>query len=286
MADARIENVSDTARWVALYRAIESDRPDAHFRDPYARPLAGSRGAEIARTLPGFRSGVWPMVVRTCVIDELVLRAIERDGADTVVNLASGLDARPWRLKLPAGLRWFDVDLPAMLAYKRDALARERPACALESVAADLTRAEERRALFTRIGAGSRRAVVISEGLLVYLADGEVRALASDLHAVESFRWWIVDLVAPRLLKMLNRRWGASLEARASLRFAPSEGTRFFEPFGWKELEFRSTLEEAVRLKRTPPQAWLWRLMGRLMPAEKREEMRRMGGIALLGRNG
>jgi O-methyltransferase involved in polyketide biosynthesis len=39
-----IENVSDTARWVAMYRALESDRPDAHFHDPYARLLAGERG--------------------------------------------------------------------------------------------------------------------------------------------------------------------------------------------------------------------------------------------------
>ena len=42
-----IENVSDTALWVAIYRAIETDRPDAHFRDPLARRLAGDRGAAI-----------------------------------------------------------------------------------------------------------------------------------------------------------------------------------------------------------------------------------------------
>ena len=44
-----LENISDTARWVAMYRALESDRPDAHFRDPYARLLAGEQGEEDRR---------------------------------------------------------------------------------------------------------------------------------------------------------------------------------------------------------------------------------------------
>src|SRR5438034_11780974 len=104
MSGSRLENISDTARWVALYRAMESERPDAHFRDPHARRLAGERGAGIARKLPGFRSGLWPMVVRTCVFDELIGRAVERDGVDTVVNLAAGLDTRPWRMALPPSL--------------------------------------------------------------------------------------------------------------------------------------------------------------------------------------
>ena len=48
-----IENVSDTARWVAVYRAMETERPDALFRDPWGRRLAGVKGKEIVRGLPG-----------------------------------------------------------------------------------------------------------------------------------------------------------------------------------------------------------------------------------------
>jgi O-methyltransferase involved in polyketide biosynthesis len=43
-----VSNVSDTARWVAVYRAWESARPDALFDDPYAQSLAGERGQAIA----------------------------------------------------------------------------------------------------------------------------------------------------------------------------------------------------------------------------------------------
>ena len=98
--DTPITHVSDTARWVAMYRAWESERPDALFHDPYARRLAGPQGETIVRTMPKARTWAWPMVVRTCLFDELILRAIERDGVGTVLNLAAGLDARPWRLPL------------------------------------------------------------------------------------------------------------------------------------------------------------------------------------------
>src|SRR5689334_21371088 len=49
MSDPLIRDISDTARWVAYYRAQETDRPDAVFRDPYARALAGERGERIAK---------------------------------------------------------------------------------------------------------------------------------------------------------------------------------------------------------------------------------------------
>ena len=42
-----VDNVSDTARWVAWYRALETERPDAIFRDPFARRLAGPEGEAI-----------------------------------------------------------------------------------------------------------------------------------------------------------------------------------------------------------------------------------------------
>jgi methyltransferase (TIGR00027 family) len=285
-ASDTIQHVSDTARWVALYRAMESERPDALFRDPYARRLAGARGERIVDTMPKGRSWAWPMIVRTAVMDELILRAIDRDGVGTVLNLAAGLDTRPYRLPLPRSLRWIEADFPDVIAYKQEQLKGERPASALEQVGIDLTDVARRRALFGQIDAAARQVLVVSEGLLIYLTPEHVAALADDLHAGTSFRWWLLDLATPRLLKMMEKNWGRALAAgNAPFQFAPAEGTRFFEPHGWGEAEFRSTWEEANRLNRADvPFAWLWRLLGRLSSAKWREEMRRFSGIALLQR--
>jgi methyltransferase (TIGR00027 family) len=282
---AIIENISDTARWVAEYRAMETDRPDAIFRDPYARRLSGERGRDIVRKLPQGQATAWAMIVRTAVLDEIILSTIAREHTDLVLNLAAGLDARPWRLPLPPALRWVDADLPAILEYKAKTLDGERPACRYEAVAADLTDAAARRALFARLGSEARRALVVTEGLLIYLTAGQVGDLARDLHVAGGFRWWTADLASPRLLKMLERHWGTALHAgNAPFRFGPAEGTGFFAPFGWREVSFRSALEEAHRLHREMRLAWLWRLMARLSPKKQREEFRRMSGYMLLER--
>src|SRR5690348_9752887 len=127
MTGTPIANVSDTARWVAYYRAMETERPDAIFRDPYARRLAGPEGEAIVRAMPKGATFAWPMIVRTAVMDEIILRAVSRDGVDVVLNLAAGLDARPFRLPVSPGLTWVDADLPGILEYKRQQLAGERP---------------------------------------------------------------------------------------------------------------------------------------------------------------
>jgi methyltransferase (TIGR00027 family) len=285
MTDSKIENISDTARWVALYRAMETERPDAHFRDPFARRLAGQRGEAIAKTLPRFRSGLWPMVVRTCVFDELVTRAVEKEGFDSVVNLAAGLDARPYRMSLPATTRWFDVDLPEILADKQRTLAGERPVCSYQPHAIDLRDVAARRAFFETVGRQSRKTLIVAEGLLVYLTEAEVASLASDLHAQSSFHWWVIDIASPKLLRMLRKRWDKTLGTGcATLQFAPAEGTAFFRRHGWKEVEFRSTWDESRRLKREMPMAWFWRLISRFASAKRREAIRRMSGIVLLER--
>ncbi|HVQ54545.1 MAG TPA: SAM-dependent methyltransferase, partial [Thermoanaerobaculia bacterium] len=131
----------------------------------------------------------------------------------------------------------------------------------------------------------SKKTLVLSEGLLVYLTPEQVGALAIDLHAADSFRWWAIDIVAPQLLARLNKQWAPTLAAgRAVLQFAPEDGTDFFEPYGWREIEYRSTFEEGIRLRRHMRGAWFYRLIGKLSGSKGREKMRRIGGIALLER--
>lgn len=281
-----IEHISDTARWVAVYRAMESERPDALFYDPYARRLAGAKGDEIVGSMKQGRSMAWAMIVRTQVVDEIIESEIATDRIDLVLNLAAGLDARPWRMELPPSLHWVDVDLPDILRYKLDTLRGVPTRCSYEAVEADLRDADTRRALFARIGARTRRALVVTEGLLIYLGDEAVAALASDLHAAPTFARWVVDLASPRLLKMMTKSWGKSLAAgNAPFRFAPASGTEFFTLYGWHELIYRSTMEEAQRLDREMSMMWLWRLLGRFYPARMREEFRRMSAVVVLERS-
>jgi len=60
-----IRDISDTARWVAVYRARESEREDAVFRDPFARAMAGERGERIAAAMKLSDENAWSFVART-----------------------------------------------------------------------------------------------------------------------------------------------------------------------------------------------------------------------------
>jgi methyltransferase (TIGR00027 family) len=280
-----IENVSDTARWVAVYRAMETARPDALFRDPFADRLAGAQGRQIVDEMKQGKALAWPMIVRTAVFDEIILDAVNQKKVDLVVNLAAGLDARPWRLPLPPALHWVDVDLPGILNYKTETLKGETPKCRYEAVTADLTDAEVRRTLFARLGSEATRALIIAEGLLIYLQPEQVGALAAELHAQAPFREWLIDLASPQLLKRMTRTWGKQVhEGGAPFLFAPAEDTAFFLPFGWREEEYRSLWDEALRLNRTMRGARFWTFLGRFYPKKVRESFRRFSGLVLLER--
>jgi methyltransferase (TIGR00027 family) len=280
-----VTHISDTARWVAFYRAMESERPDALFRDPYARRLAGPKGEAIVNAMPKGRELAWPMIVRTALLDEFVMRLVKQEGVDGVLNLAAGLDARPWRLPLPQALRWVDVDHPEMIDAKLAVLGGETPRCHYEGVRLDLADLMARRELLERVGTSASRILVITEGLLVYLPATAVAQLATDLHAERSFQFWLTDLASPGLLKMLAKTWGPVVAAgNAPFQFGPAESTDFFRPMGWRELEWRLLFDEGMRLKRTVRFARFWKWVGSLMPRKKREEFKRFSGVALLER--
>ena len=278
-----IRNVSDTARLVALDRAVESERPDALFRDPFARRLAGERGARIAKSNPlgGRKGGIgWPIVTRTYLIDGMIQAHIAQ-GGDAVINLAAGLDTRPYRMDMPASLQWIEVDLPEILAHKEEILRAERPVCSLERIRLDLSNLSARRELFARLGPQSRNALVITEGLVVYLASDEVARFAQDLAAQPSFRYWILDLVSPKLLARLQKRMTANLKEAAPFKFAPAEGPGFFTKFGWTVTEANSLLCAAARVHRLPfylvPISWL-------PDSHGTQPQRPWGGVCLFSR--
>lgn len=277
-----IRNVSDTALWVAIYRAMESERPDALFHDPYARRLAGERGETIVNSIPGGVSGAWPMIVRTKLMDDIILRSAS-EGTGTVLNLAAGLDTRAYRLDLPGSLRWIHADMPQMVEDFRSCMRQETPRCQLEFASVDLRDAQARRDLFART-AGHGSVLVISEGLLVYLLPEQVAELARDLHDVARANLWLTDIATPRLRKIMQRRKQLELlrRSQAPMQFFPEQGAAFMQPHGWREAEFHSIWDNSFRLRRTVRGGHLFRLMMQLQPRREREAMRRMSGVALL----
>jgi len=251
-----LRDISETALWAAVFRGWENKRPDALFRDPYAEYLAGERGAKIAKEMKFGARHAWSWIARTYLVDQTIREQIA-EGADMVINLAAGLDTRPYRMPLPPSLTWLEIDLPGIIDYKQAALGRERPACLLERIKLDLANVSARREVFGELGRRAKKALIVSEGLMIYLSREEVAALATDLARLPSFRNWVLDIVSPALLRLMQKRMGSHLElAGAALKFGPEEGPDYFLPYGWRPVRVRSMLHAAARVKRLP--LWMW----------------------------
>jgi methyltransferase (TIGR00027 family) len=199
----QITHVSDTALMVAACRAHETGLEDAYVRDPFAARLAGDRGFAILAALPHANVLRLGLAIRTRFVDELLLEALRQHPIKTVLSVGCGLDTRPWRMDLPSDLLWIEVDFADILDYKDHLMSGETPRCRRERLTVDLNDAAQRRAVYD--AAGRTPALMITEGLLLYLPAATVDALAAESSTDSSIAHWISDITTSAFSKVLGR---------------------------------------------------------------------------------
>jgi methyltransferase (TIGR00027 family) len=197
-----ITHVSDTALMVAACRAHETQLEDAFVRDPFAARLAGERGFAIVAAMPHANVLRLGMAIRTRFIDELLLEALAQNPIKTVLSVGCGLDTRPWRMDLPSDLRWIEADFAPVLDYKEQLMSGEAPRCHRERLILDVNDSARRRTLYE--AAGSAPALMITEGLLLYLPAATVEALPAETRSLSSIAHWIADITTSAFSKILG----------------------------------------------------------------------------------
>jgi methyltransferase (TIGR00027 family) len=252
MVKSEIQHVSDTAIWVATYRADESERTDALFHDPLARQLSGEKGKRIAKSMKRSRYTAWSVVIRTFIIDSLIKNLVSK-GVDTIVNLGAGLDTRPYRMELPSSVTWIEVDFPHLIQAKTQSLQSEKPRCQLERIALNLADRKARSELLSEIASKSKNILLLTEGVIPYLPNDEVESLAQDIRKYDSFKYWILDYFAPHIYKYLR---GMKQLQKSPFQFNPDDWFKFFDRQGWKPKAVKYLTEESERLGRPIPMPW------------------------------
>jgi methyltransferase (TIGR00027 family) len=153
-----------------------------------------------------------------------------------VVVLAAGMDARAYRLDLPAELAWFELDRPALLAVKERELAEVVPRCRRYAIGCDL--ADDWPAAL--LGAGfdpARPAVWLVEGLLAYLDGDLVELLLDRLTALAApGSHLLCDPIGESLLASpWMRPYLAKLaDAGMAWRFGTERPEDLLVPRGWR----------------------------------------------------
>ena len=150
-------SVGATATMVAAARAMATKTERPLINDPYAEPLVRAVGLELFTKLAtgelspadledesdGSPAGVQRMTdnmaVRTKFFDEFFIDATNA-GIRQAVILASGLDARAYRLPWPDGTTVYEIDQPQVIEFKSRTLVElgAQPTAYRRAVAIDL----------------------------------------------------------------------------------------------------------------------------------------------------
>jgi methyltransferase (TIGR00027 family) len=174
-------SVGATATMVAASRALASQGPDALLDDQLADPLVRAVGMEpFVRIMDGDisveddpllsrQSMNEQIAVRTRFFDDFFTAATDA-GIRQAVILASGLDARAYRLNWPPGTVVYEIDQPQVIDFKTRTLADlgAAPSADRRPIGIDL-RDDWPTALRQHGFDVTQPTAWIAEGLLVYL---------------------------------------------------------------------------------------------------------------------
>ena len=173
------------------------------FAARFVDDLVRSRMAPLLR----FKGPAATNVARHRLIDDLLRDVIHRDAGRRIFVLGAGFDTRAFRL--PGG-RWWEFDEPALFALKEERLPERTAPNPLLRQSIDF----RHESLATLLGplAGNDKAVVVLEGVSMYLMPDVLTTLSSTVHAFLPRARFVVDVMSPAFRHWFSRGLRKQLE--------------------------------------------------------------------------
>ena len=146
------------------------------------------------------------MALRSAQFDAWITDYLNGHPDAVVLHLGCGLHSRAFRMAVPEGVRWFDVDLPQVIALRRQLYSESETYRMVGSSVTDPGWLDE-------LPAGGP-VLIVAEGLLMYLTPAEVTELLHRLLDRFDTGELLADLLSkwgPRLSKVSTSgiiKWG------------------------------------------------------------------------------
>ncbi|WP_031015720.1 class I SAM-dependent methyltransferase [Streptomyces sp. NRRL F-5727] len=250
-----MEAVSRTAQWTAAARALETEREDRLFADPYARTVADETGVELLKRYAG--GGIVPfLAIRTTYLDRAIVQAVQERGIRQVVFLAAGMDTRFYRLPWPDGVTVYELDRPALLDAKARMLKDEPQPAGRTRVAVPVDLTQDWTGPLKEAGWKSDEPVLwVVEGLLFFLPEQAVRTLIATLAAHSAPGTVLLGDVISRaaLVNPLARDFMKALEEDGNpWLFGTEEPEELLAECGWSVREVKQPGEAGADFDRWP----------------------------------
>lgn len=187
--------VQSTMLVTLFLRALDFKDPRPILGDHYAAEAVDRIDYDWAKIdKPAINRSRYLVALRSRQFDTWTTDFLRRNPDATVLQLACGLDTRAFRMDPPAGVSWFDVDLPDVIDLRRK-LYEDGPGYRM--IASSVTDEQWLEEIPT-----GKPVLIIAEGLLMYLHEAEVRQLLKRLIDRFGTGELIFDGIAPWGTKM------------------------------------------------------------------------------------
>lgn len=178
-----------TAIVMAAKRAIENERVDRLFNDPFAAKLAGDdaiqQQLDYHQTQEARNQLKMQFVaIRTRYFDDFIVNSLP--SIRQIVILGSGLDTRAYRLPVQPSTTLYEIDLPEIINYKSNVLASYQPKCNYHAISADVRSHEWHQLLLMHGHQSSLPTIWLLEGLLMYLSESHVHQLLNEIKSLSA----------------------------------------------------------------------------------------------------
>ncbi|AMU33014.1 class I SAM-dependent methyltransferase [Mycobacteroides abscessus] len=210
-SDVEWRSVTWTMLVTLFLRAYESRSPRTILNDRAAAELVDRIDYDWPRiertTAP--RSNQYTVTLRARALDDWTGEFLTAHPDATVLHLGCGLDSRAFRLNLPADVRWFDVDMPEVIAMRRRVI-KERTGYRM--IASSVTGA----AWFDDIPT-DRPTLVVAEGLVMYLTEDEIRELLQRITDRFPSGQIVFDAMPPSIVRV-QKLFKSSIRSAAQVQ--------------------------------------------------------------------
>ncbi len=191
-----LSGVSATSLITLKARSDENQLPDSLLHDQFATSAVAKLSCDFSRIRLS-HDGVVGLAIRASVLDEWVREFLKTHSDAVVVHLGCGLDSRFYRVTPPVSVRWFNIDLPNVMALRKHLYPTDGGDIPVEaSVTSD--------GWLEKIPADAPT-LIVAEGLFPYLSSKEVHHLIERLLNHFPSGELIFDIYSWLGLKMLNQ---------------------------------------------------------------------------------
>lgn len=192
-----VTGVPETMIQTLYARAKESEKRNSKIQDTMAVEIVAKLDYDFSNADKD-KAMSYGVVARTIVLDELVEKYLSSHPDTVVINIASGLDTRCYRMN-GKYLRWYNIDLPETMQIREKFLTENGPVYQIAKSAMDASYVDE-------IEYAGENVLVVIEGFTMYLKEADVLQIFSIIEKAFPKVTVMVETMSPFVVKHVKEK--------------------------------------------------------------------------------